>query len=284
MKTIIQSAFFVFNLFVATLATAGQITQSELYDRLNKIRTTTDACGLHSSLNVLLPNVRLEEAARLRSEGKSLGDAMNLSGYSVPYAKVLVVGGASISQVMDRLRKRHCKDLTNPNFVEIGAVWAKDRWWILLAAGVIDETPQLELSRHVDTREKIADPAEFLKLVNTVRAAPRACGDREFKAAESLKWQTNLAEAALVHALDISKGKFSHTGSDGSEVWDRIKRQGYNYNTVGENIAMNPIGAAATVKMWLNSQGHCANIMNPDFTELGAAVSGDYSVLVFGAR
>lgn len=283
MKIVIQLAFLVFCMFISTLAMAGQNAPTELYDRLNKIRATTDACGLHSSLNVLLPNIRLEEAARLRSEGKSLSDAMSLSGHSVHYAKVLAVGGASMSQVMDRLRKRHCRDLIDFNFVEIGAVWAKDRWWILLAAGVIDETP-LESSRHMDTREKTAEPAEFLKLVNTVRAAPRACGDMEFKAAEPLKWQTNLAEAALVHTLDISKGKFSHTGSDGSEVWDHVRRQGYNYNTVCENIAMNPIGAAATVKIWLNSQGHCANIMNPDFTELGAAVSGDYSVLVFGAR
>lgn len=283
MKTIIQLVFLVFGLFVSTLATAVQNTPSELYDRLNKIRATTDACGMHASSNALVPNTRLEEAARLRSDGKSLGDAMILSGYSAPYAKVLVVGGASMSQVIERLRKRHCNDLTNPQFAEIGAAWAKDRWWILLADGMMDTTP-LESTWKTGVRARAADPAEFLKLVNTVRAAPRACGDREFKAAEPLKWQTNLAEAALVHALDISKGEFSHTGSDGSEVWDRVKRQGYNYNTVGENIAMNPMGAAETVKMWLNSQGHCTNIMNPDFTELGAAASGDYSVLVFGAR
>ena len=124
----------------------------------------------------------------------------------------------------------------------------------------------------------------FLELVNTARTESRFCGDIEYQAVEPLKWQNKLAAAAQSHLHDISNGRFSHTGSDGSEVWNRVKRHGYSYRTVAENIAMNPMGAASTVEMWLNSPGHCSNIMNPNFTELGAETEGNYSVMVFGTR
>jgi uncharacterized protein YkwD len=129
------------------------------------------------------------------------------------------------------------------------------------------------------------DPARFLILVNQARSQPRTCGDKEFKAVPPLAWNSKLATAAKQHARDMaSKNRMSHKGSDGSQVWDRAQRNGYNYKAIGENVAMNPFGIPATVEAWLNSPGHCANIMNQIFSELGAAADGEYSVLVFGNR
>jgi uncharacterized protein YkwD len=64
---------------------------------------------------------------------------------------------------------------------------------------------------------------------------------------------------------------FRHAGKDGSEVGDRAKRQGYEWRRIGENIATGQGSAAQAVAGWLASPGHCANIMNPEFTESGAA-------------
>ena len=67
----------------------------------------------------------------------------------------------------------------------------------------------------------------------------------------------------------MTKNYFSHTGKDGSQPWDRFKREGYNYSYAGENIAAGNSTVTATMTQWLNSPGHCANIMGANFTEIG---------------
>ncbi|WP_350340809.1 CAP domain-containing protein, partial [Escherichia coli] len=46
---------------------------------------------------------------------------------------------------------------------------------------------------------------------------------------------------------------------------------GYLYQQIGENIAAGRDTARKVVDGWLDSPGHCATLMNPDFRELGAA-------------
>jgi uncharacterized protein YkwD len=40
---------------------------------------------------------------------------------------------------------------------------------------------------------------------------------------------------------------------------------------VGENIAAGQPTAEQVVAGWLKSAGHCANLMDPDFSEMGVA-------------
>jgi hypothetical protein len=78
--------------------------------------------------------------------------------------------------------------------------------------------------------------------------------------------------AAYLHSLDMETNQFfSHTGSDGSDPGDRITREGYDWWTYGENIAVNYPTVSAVMQGWLSSEGHCRNIMNPAFEEIGAA-------------
>jgi hypothetical protein len=63
------------------------------------------------------------------------------------------------------------------------------------------------------------------------------------------------------------KNYFSHTGSDGSSPFDRIKAQGYVYSYAGENLfAGNGVynDAGQAVSAWMNSPGHKQNILNPN--------------------
>lgn len=78
---------------------------------------------------------------------------------------------------------------------------------------------------------------------------------------------------------------FDHTGSDESTVVVRVEREKYLWRAVGENVAMGPRSVPQAVEGWLDSPGHCSNIMNGDFTEMGAALShnGQYWVQVFAA-
>ena len=74
--------------------------------------------------------------------------------------------------------------------------------------------------------------------------------------------------------MDMANNNFfSHTGSDGSSAGDRATRAGYSWSAWGENIAAGvPYSAVSAVMQgWIDSPGHCANLMNANFSNLGAA-------------
>lgn len=84
---------------------------------------------------------------------------------------------------------------------------------------------------------------------------------------------SRLHSAARGHASDMACNDFfSHTGSDGSNVGDRVSAQGYSWTRVGENIyaGSGSYGSpGAAVQAWMDSPGHRANILNSDFTQIG---------------
>lgn len=130
------------------------------------------------------------------------------------------------------------------------------------------------------------DKDEMLSLVNEARMEKRRCGGKRHQATHPLEWNEKLAAAAQKHADDMGDNDFfDHTGSDGSTIVIRVEREDYLWRAVGENVAMGPRSVGVAVQGWLDSPGHCSNMMNPDFTELGAALSKDrkYWVQVFAA-
>jgi uncharacterized protein YkwD len=62
---------------------------------------------------------------------------------------------------------------------------------------------------------------------------------------------------------------FSH----GTAFTNRISAVGFDWTTVGENIAAGFLTPAAVVSAWMNSPGHCANILDPAYREIGTGVS-----------
>ena len=124
---------------------------------------------------------------------------------------------------------------------------------------------------------------EMLGLVNQARSAARVCGDTSFAAAAPLSLERRLTRAAQLHSQDMeARQTMSHTGSDGSDLRDRATRQGYQWSRLGENVAYGYTSPAGVVTGWLGSPGHCANIMNPDFTELGVGLEGTFWTQLFG--
>lgn len=89
-----------------------------------------------------------------------------------------------------------------------------------------------------------------------------------------------LGRAAIGHSRDMVRHRFfSHTGSDGSGLSTRIARTGYLVGArswqVGENIAWGTGSystPAATVRAWMNSAGHRANILNASFRDIGFGI------------
>lgn len=119
-------------------------------------------------------------------------------------------------------------------------------------------------------RAASADELEILRLTNEARARGATCGTTPYAPAPALRWNDQLAHASRNHTLDMGKrGYFDHTTPEGVPFSDRITGAGYLWRTAGENIAAGQPSPAAVVDGWLKSPGHCTNIMNPAFTELG---------------
>lgn len=136
--------------------------------------------------------------------------------------------------------------------------------------------------------DRSADAAELevLRLTNDIRAKGATCGGTAYAPAPPLKWNDRLAHAARNHALDMGKRSyFEHTTPEGVRFSERITAAGYVWQTAGENIAAGYATPASVVDGWLKSPGHCVNLMNPAFTELGvgrAQVSGSPYSLYWG--
>jgi len=118
------------------------------------------------------------------------------------------------------------------------------------------------------TREQV------LELVNEARSKGRRCGTVRYGVAPPLKASRPLNEAAARHAADMArKNYFEHRGSDGSQPKDRVLRAGYKSRLTGENIALGPESAREVVDGWLASPGHCENIMDPRFQDIGIGIA-----------
>lgn len=101
---------------------------------------------------------------------------------------------------------------------------------------------------------------EVIRLTNAARAD---------NGLPPLAKQSQLTSAAQKHAADMGANDyFDHTGQDGSSPSDRAAREGY-IGASGENIAAGQPTPQIVVTGWMNSPGHRANILNPDYTIIG---------------
>ncbi len=90
---------------------------------------------------------------------------------------------------------------------------------------------------------------------------------------------STLDRTAYAKAKDmLDRQYFEHISPSGKGVGDLAANVGYDYITVGENLALgNFTTSADIVTAWMNSPGHRANILNENYTEIGVGiVSGMY--------
>jgi len=67
---------------------------------------------------------------------------------------------------------------------------------------------------------------------------------------------------------------FEHTSPSGKTAADLVRVENYNFQSVGENLALGDFGTdKKLVEAWMNSPLHKKNILNPKFTEIGIAVA-----------
>ncbi|MBO9152904.1 CAP domain-containing protein [Chitinophaga sp. GCM10012297] len=135
----------------------------------------------------------------------------------------------------------------------------------------------------VDVVENNVDKDLLLQLVNNVRAKGCNCKGTWMPPVEPVKWNVLLELAAAKHSNDMRDKKyFDHTSPSGSTPQSRVTATGFNYTWMGENIASGPSKEETVINGWLGSEGHCKNIMSPNFREMGVGRAGSLWTQVFG--
>lgn len=248
-------------LLFSSLAQAAQ--DDELLALINAYRASPQKCK-DAAPEPLPPLVAEPSLARLDVEpGDKLMEALRASGYQAARAEVLTLSGPSNARdAMNFAVKSDCRLLLSKRYSAAGVSRRGNQWQIVLA--------QPLLSADLGDWRKAG--REVLALVNAARARERSCGAKKFKPAPALRWNATLAATALKHSQDMARyDYFGHEGRDGSTAGPRATREGYAWRMVGENVAAGQGSAKQVVEGWLASPGHCVNIMNGDFKEMGAA-------------
>lgn len=117
-----------------------------------------------------------------------------------------------------------------------------------------------------------SDEAKAFQLLNADRAA---------NGLPTLKVNMNLVHLAENYGQDmINRNYFSHYNPEGQSPFDRMTQAGISYRYAGENLAINSSVPAAE-NAFMNSSGHRANILSPNYTEVGVGVRKDAAGSVY---
>ncbi|MGQ0573960.1 MAG: CAP domain-containing protein [Pseudonocardia sp.] len=120
-------------------------------------------------------------------------------------------------------------------------------------------------------------PAQIVSLTND---------EREAAGCDPVYVDHRLRAAAQRHAEDMAdRGEMSHLGGDGSTFDERIRAEGHP-QPGAENVARGYPDAATTVREWMASPGHRANILNCLYVTTGVGFDprGNFVAQEFGHR
>ena len=242
----------------ATVLVAAAPASADIVAAINDARRVD--CG-GTRLAPLREDASLDGAASALAHGASLHRALaGLPERPASATSLRVSGRAGDRALESVLASRFCRELTGPGLRTLGIARSGADLWLVLAAPL--SAPR------IGDRAVVA--GEILARVNAARRTPRRCGSRYFDAVAPVGLSTTLSTVAVHHAADMAaRDDLQHEDPDGSTPADRVRRSGYGARLVGENIASGVPSADEVVQGWLSSPGHCANIMDGRFTEMG---------------
>lgn len=108
--------------------------------------------------------------------------------------------------------------------------------------------------------------------------------DRAANGLPALKVNSQLTTLARNYAQDmIKRGFFSHYNPEGQSPFDRMQQAGISYNYAGENLAINTSVPTAETA-FMNSAGHRANILSPNYTEVGIGLARNASGQLYAVQ
>ena len=223
-------------------------------------------CGIETARTASWhANRLLDEAARRWSLGADLNDAAERSGYTAKAVSGLRFYGLDAPD-RPRLSAASCRVLGDRSLSDVGRFRRADELWVVFAAQAV-----------LPTNEDVgAMDHRALNLVNEAREHGHRCGNRSWPPANPVRLSATLSEVVRQHALDMARHNyFDHQDLSGRSPADRVRAAGYREQRVGENIAYGTLSIEDAIAGWLNSPGHCENLMDPRFKEMGIAFAPD---------
>lgn len=219
-------------------------------------------------------------AQHLEATG-NLSQSEREAGYrSVRAHGIRMTGHRSFASIKGVLATAHCDTLIDAQWSEVGISGSLGNVSIVLAKPFVRKIPDVA---------QVA--SQILTLVNSARERGATCGSLAMPSVPALLLSTTLTSVAQAHADDMATANYyAHESKNGDTPSRRMQRAGYRATTTGENIAAGQQSAEEVVSSWLESPGHCKNILNSAFTELGVGVAlnnssekGIYWVQNFGS-
>ena len=142
-----------------------------------------------------------------------------------------------------------------------------------LACAADPKTDEVKLSKEEE---------RILELTNEARAKEKL---------PALKVNATLLKVARAHSANMARQqKMEHVLDDRTPA-QRVDKAGYDYRSVGENLAFGEKGAKidAIMKGWMDSKVHRDNILAAKFDEIGIGLATDdkgdtYYTQVFGKQ
>ena len=267
---------------LAFAASAMATDESQLVESINSYRSQPQRCGTQASNE--LPPLSADPRLILPASGVvDLQQAMARASYPMVNVQAISLNGPrDATSAMKAIQESFCQVVLDPQFVDIAVSRADRDWRITLARPLLS-------ARLGDAQ---SEGQKLLEQLNAARSQPRQCGGQAFAAAAPLAWNATLGTVAQDHSRDMAnKNYFDHKDRDGRTPGDRAELAGYSGQQIGENIAAGQDTPRKVIDGWLASPGHCANLMNPQYRELGAAYATDpksdagiYWTAMFGAE
>jgi len=111
---------------------------------------------------------------------------------------------------------------------------------------------------------------DVLARTNATRARGVVCGGQSMPPAPPVGPNTALRSSARGHSKDMAdRNYFDHSSPEGTGPSQRAQAAGFSSTFVGENIAAGQTDPARVIQAWIDSPGHCVNMMDPRYRVLG---------------
>jgi uncharacterized protein YkwD len=263
-------------LIVLTLAVAAPAARADPLSVVQMLR----AGGCGGTLPIAPP---LRHHASLDRVAEQWAD-----GHSLDSGALGVRASGADEALIKQLRRSDCRAVSSRDLREVGIYRRGADTWLVLEApsgsrwspppeAAVAAPPAGARSKAGSALPRTATPvmsARALQLVNEARARGAQCGSQSFGPAPPLTLSGALAGVALGHATDMAvHDYFEHQDLSGQSPADRVRAAGYSEKLVGENIAYGPKSVEEVVTGWLASPGHCRNIMDPRFVQMGIGLA-----------
>ncbi len=143
---------------------------------------------------------------------------------------------------------------------------------LVLAATVLGATSSAQTGS--GALEPCLDEQQMRRAVeqlNALRRQPASCAASAADV-QHLTWESRLAASATEQARDLAvQDRLSHVDSRNRGLGVRLRSVGYAAAGAGENLAAGQNDIGDTLQAWLASPSHCANLMQPEYRDVGLA-------------